>query len=436
MEAPMSTTIPWRSWLLLSALSLLLFLITASTFSSLGVILPAMIKDQGWGFGPAFLGFTFLGAFCGASSKLPAILIRKVGVRGTIVAGSAVMVAGFASLAASPGLAVYLVGTALLGVGYQMMALIPGTHVLSILFKKRALPFGIYFTIGSLGGVVGPWMAVSGMALAHGGWRPYWWAQAVASVVVGALCAALVGGRAWLEAAAVETDKAVAEDIEAAPVNTKVYRTAVDWTVKEAIRTPQFYVILAAYFAHLLGGVTAVSLAPTHFSELGVVSAVAVAAISLESLMQVVARMGGGLLGDRVDPRWLLAGAQGMMAIGLLALAHATTWPLLMLFAVGVGVGFGLTVLAVSILLLNYYGRKNNLEIFSLVCLVGAVSALGPVVGGVMRDQLGSFAPTFQVCAAIIGVIFVTACFMRPPRKATAQESVAEPVPSMLQDAA
>lgn len=430
------STIPWRSWLLLGALSLLLFLITASTFSSLGVILPAMIKEQGWGFGPAFLGFTFLGAFCGASSKLPAMLIRKIGVRGTIIAGSAVMVAGFACLAASPGLAVYLVGTALLGVGYQMMALIPGTHVLSMLFKKRALPFGIYFTIGSLGGVVGPWMAVEGMQLAHGGWRPYWWAQAAASIVVGALCAALVGGRAWLEAAAVVTDKAVAEDIEAAPANTKVYRTAVDWTVKEAIATPQFWVILAAYFAHLLGGVTAVSLAPTHFSELGVVSAVAVAAISLESLMQVVARMGGGLLGDRVDPRWLLAGAQGMMAVGLLALAHATTWPLMILFAIGVGVGFGLTILAVSILLLNYYGRGNNLEIFSLVCLVGAVSALGPVAGGVMRDHLGSFAPTFQVCAAIIGVIFVAACFMRPPHKATAQEPVAEPVPNMLQDAA
>ncbi|KRA58648.1 MFS transporter [Caulobacter sp. Root655] len=430
------STIPWRSWLLLGALSLLLFLITASTFSSLGVVLPAMIKEQGWSFGTAFLGFTLLGAFCGGSSWLPAILIRRLGVRLTIVAGSAVMVAGFACLASAHGLPVYLVGTALLGVGYQMMALIPGTHVLSMLFKKRALPFGVYFTIGSLGGVAGPWMALTGMAAAHGGWRPYWWAQAIASVAVGALCAALVGGRAWLAAAAVETDKAVAQEAQTAPVNAKVYRTTTDWTVKEALATPQFWVILAAYFAHLLGGVTAVSLAPTHFSELGVVSAVAVSVISFESLMQVVARMGGGLLGDRVDPRWLLAGAQGMMAVGLLALTHATTWPLMMLFAVGVGVGFGMTVLAISILLLNYYGRKNNLEIFSLVCLVGAVSALGPVIGGVMRDRLGGFAPTFQVFAAIIGVIFVAALFMRPPRKATHVEPVAEPVPTMLQDAA
>ncbi|SFJ24250.1 CynX/NimT family MFS transporter [Caulobacter sp. UNC279MFTsu5.1] len=432
----MSKTIPWRSWLLLAALSLVLFTITASTFSSLGVVLPAMIKELKWSFGWAFFGFTLLGAFCGASSWLPAILVRKVGVRGTIVAGSAVMVAGFACLAAAHGLAVYLVGTALLGVGYQMMALIPGTHVLSMLFRKRALPFGIYFTIGSLGGVAGPWMALTGMEMAHGGWRPYWWAQAIASVVVGALCAALVGGRAWLAAAAVDTDKAVAEAAKTAPADARVYRTTSDWTVREALATPQFWVILAAYFAHLLGGVTAVSLAPTHFSEIGVASAVAVTAISLESLMQVAARLGGGLIGDRVDPRWLLAGAQGMMAVGLLALTHATTWPVMMLFAVGVGVGFGLTVLAVSILLLNYYGRKNNLEIFSLVCLAGAVSALGPVIGGLMRDRLGGFAPTFQLFAAVIGVIFLAALFMRPPRKAVLQDPVAEPIPDMLQDAA
>jgi MFS family permease len=430
------STIPWRSWLLLGALSLLLFLITASTFSSLGVVLPAMIKEEGWSFGLAFLGFTLLGAFCGASSRLPAMLIRRIGVRGTIIAGSAVMVAGFVCLATAHGLPIYLIGTALLGVGYQMMALIPGTHVLSMLFRRRALPFGIYFTVGSLGGVAGPWMAVAGLEMAHGAWRPYWAAQAIASVAVGALCAALVGRQAWLERAAVQTDKAVAEEIATAPVNAKVYRTSRDWTVKEAVRTPQFWVILAAYFAHLLGGVTAVSLAPTHFNELGVISAVAVSAISLESLMQVVARMGGGLVGDRLDPRWLLAGAQGSMAVGLLALAHAATWPLMMLFAVGVGLGFGMTVLAVSILLLNYYGRKNNLEIFSLVCLVGAVSALGPVVGGVMRDRLGSFAPTFQGSAAIIGLIFVAALFMRPPRKVVQVEPAAEPVPNMIQDVA
>jgi nitrate/nitrite transporter NarK len=77
------------------------------------------------------------------------------------------------------------------------------------------------------------------------------------------------------------------------------------------------------------------------------------------------------------------------------------------------------------VLLLNYYGRRHNLEIFSLTCLIGAVSALGPVIGGYMRDRLGSFAPTFQVYAAIIFVVFVATLFMRPPQKRSAGNSVA-----------
>ncbi len=432
------TNAKWRPWVILSALSLLLFLITASTFSSLGVVLPAMIKEQGWSFGPAFLGFTLLGAFCGGSSWLPAILIRKVGVRGAILAGSAIMIAGFSCLAISHGLWVYFLGTALCGVGYQAMALIPGTHVLSMLFKKRALPFGVYFTIGSLGGVAGPWMV---LAMNGGGdaWRSYWWAQAVASAVVGLLCAALVGGSAFLARSSQETDAAVAEEAKAAPTNARVYRTKLDWTVKEALRTPQFYVLMAAYFSHLLGGVTAVSLGPSHLAELGVTAAVIAGVLSLESLMQVVARLGGGLIGDRVDPRWMLAAAQGSLAVGLLVLARADSYPLMMLFAVGTGIGFGMTILAVTILLLNYYGRKNNLAIFSLICLVGTPAALGPVIGGAMRDRLGGFAPTFQLFAVVIGLIAVAVLFMRPPRKASLERESA-PVPAettaLLQDAA
>ncbi|MDI1365544.1 MAG: MFS transporter, partial [bacterium] len=63
-----------------------------------------------------------------------------------------------------------------------------------------------------------------------------------------------------------------------------------------------------------------------------------------------------------------------------------------------------------------YYGRSSNLELFSLTCLVGAVSAAGPFIAGVMRDRLGGFAPTFQLFAAVIAVVFVAAIFMKPPR--------------------
>jgi MFS family permease len=335
-----------------------------------------------------------------------------------------VLAGGFLGLANSESLLSYYAGAAACGVGFQMAALIPGTHVLSSLFRKRALPFGIYFTFGSLGGAAGPWMALSLMASSHNDWRLYWIVQAALAAIVGLICATMVGGTKWLAQAAHEVDLEVEQAAREAPANARVYRTPYEWTVPQALRTPQFYILVAAYFSHLLVGVTVASVSVTHLTELGIaagVAAVAAAAVaakmlSLESLMQTLARLAGGALGDRVDPRWLLILAQGMLVVGLLALAHAATPGLMLVYAIGTGVGFGLTVLAVTVLLLNYYGRQSNLELFSLTCLVGAVSAAGPFIAGAMRDRLGSFSPTFQLFAAVTAVVFVAVLAMKPPQ--------------------
>ena len=428
----------WRPWLQLAAFSLVLFLITAATYSSLGVVLPMMVKDQHWNWTEAGLGFTLLGALTGASSMLPAWLIRRFGVAFTVLFGGAVMVAGFLCLWATRSLLVYWTGAALCGVGYQSMALIPGTHVLGAVFRNRARAFGIYFTFGSLGGVAGPWMVFGILGMFPGQWRVFWMAMAVAAAVAGLLCALAVGSTRWLAQAGEETDHEIAEE-DAKPVPHHIYRTQDDWTVKEALATPQFYILLAAFFGHLLCGVTVASLSVAHLTELGVAAGVAGAMLSFESLMQVLGRAGGGLLGDRIDPRHMLIFALASQVIGTAVLSVAHTYPMMVIYAIGTGLGFGMTVLAVTVLLLNYYGRQHNLEIFSLTCLIGAVSALGPLIGGFMRDHLGSFAPTFQLFAAVIFVVFVATLFMRPPQKRPATKSAAaedETTPNLAKRAA
>lgn len=410
----------FRPWLLVAAFSLLLFLITAATYSSLGVVIPSMVGELGWSWERAFAGFSILGVFTGLSSWLPAMLIRRIGARGAILVGVAVMAGGLACLSRVHALPVYFLGAALCGIGFQMAALIPGTHVLSAIFKERALPFGIYFTFGALGGVAGPWMVVKALAATQGDWRLYWLLQAIAVGLVGLVCALVVGGPRWLEQAGAALDQELDAEAKAGQTSGGVFHTDHEWTVRDALRAPQFYVLAAAYFSHLLAGISAASLTQAHLTQLGVAGiggAVAAGALSLEGLMQVVARLGGGAIGDRIDPRWLLVFAQGLLVAGLLALSHATTPLLQLIYAVGVGIGFGLTVLAVSLLLLNYFGRRNNVELFSLTCLVGAVSALGPVIGGVSADRLGSFTPAFLLFAGIAAAVFVAALLMRPPAR-------------------
>jgi MFS family permease len=409
--------IEWRPWLLVAAFSLIFFLITASTYSSLGVVLPNMVREQHWSYTEGGLGFTLLGVATGASSFMPAFLIRRLGVRPTLCLGTVVMAVGFVCLSQTRGPLVYFLATALCGVGYQMMAVIPATHVLAAAFKHRGLPFGLYFTAGSAGGVAGPVMALWLMRLLHDDWRRFWGGQAVAAVAVGVIAVLLVGGPGWLARRAGDTDREVAEEA-AKPRSSRVYRTLVQWTARQAVRTPQFYVLLAAYFGHLLVGITIASWSVAHLTERGVTLKVAGVMLGVESLVQTVGRTIAGPAGDLFDPRLLLIMALTALAVGAWALSVAHGYPMLLVYAVGSGLGFGVTALAVPLLLLNYFGRRHNLEIFSLTCLIGAVSALGSVIAGAIRDRVGGFGPAFQLEAAVIGLILLAAALMRPPRPA------------------
>jgi MFS family permease len=232
-------------------------------------------------------------------------------------------------------------------------------------------------------------------------WREFWYVQTGLAAAIGIVCALTVGHLSLPKP-------------DAAPASRSA-EPGSGWTVVEALRTPQFYVLLAAYFSHLLSGVTVVSVSIAHLTERGVVLGVATAMLSLESMVGLGGRMGAGVLGDRINPKHLLLFALFVNAAGCFALADAGSYASLVLYSMGTGLGFGLTAVAVTVLLLDYYGREHNLEIFSITCLAGAASALGPVIAGVIRDHFGSFSPAFQLFGAAIGAIGLAAVFMRPP---------------------
>ncbi len=420
-----------RSWLVLLAFSVLSALITVSIYTALGIVLPLMVKDLGWSWTEAGFGFTVIGGCIGGSSYLPAYLIRKVGVRATLLLGTLLVAAGLLSLGVTHGLVAYFAGAALCGVGYQMMALIPATHVLGALFKRRSAAFGVYFTLSAGLAAAGPFMVLGLLNLFHGVWRSVWLVEVVAALVIGSICALAMGGSAWLAQASARTDAAIADDRSRPPtqrsLRIRAYRTQEEWTLKAAVRTPQFYILLAAYFGHVLCLATTASFAVAHLTERHIPMVVVGTILTLEGLVGMGWRFLAGVLGDIVNPRYLLMFAVGALVVGMVALSVAHDTLSLIIFAVGVGIGTTVTALAVTVLALDYYGRRHNLEIFSTICMVGAVSALGPVFGGFLRDQLGGFDSTFLLFAGLNGVVFVATALMRPPRRAGAR--AAEPAP-------
>src|SRR3954469_11019870 len=145
-----------RAWVTLTLMSALFFIVTAGTFASLGVALPPMVAEMGWSGPSAGFGFTLLGFFCGITSAVPASLIRRFGVRANLLAGSVVMGLAFFCLAETDGLVLYFAGATLGGLGYALLFCVAGSYLLSRLFARPSFPFGLFFTIGGLGGVAGP----------------------------------------------------------------------------------------------------------------------------------------------------------------------------------------------------------------------------------------------------------------------------------------
>ncbi|MGZ5920210.1 MAG: MFS transporter [Rhizomicrobium sp.] len=389
-----------RPWITLAAVSAVFFLITATTFSSLGVVLPAMIGELHWSWGGAGSGFSLLGVAAGITATIPASLIRRFGVRITLVVGSLVMAAAFACLALTHGLLLYFLGCLLMGLGFTLLATVPGTYLLARLFANPSFAFGLYFTVGGLGGVAGPvlYLWVAGLTQ---NWRAYWLVSLAIVLAAGLLSAVLV-----------DVDSDVRGGSGSDPDITKEV-----WPVKAALRTPQFAVLAAAYSIFLFVGITVNAVSVAHLMGRGIPAAVAGGMMSAEALVNAGARLAGGVIVRWIDAKTLLLLSLAMLIGGLVALSAAHDMPLMLLYALGVGVGYGLTFFASTILLLDYFGRGPNLELFAAINLISTVGAGGPAFAGFVADHTGSFVPAFTILEVLVAMVLVAVTVMRRPQR-------------------
>ncbi|MAD47380.1 MAG: MFS transporter [Oceanospirillaceae bacterium] len=398
-------------WLVLALFSVLYFLITAATFTSLGVVLPSMIQELGWSWSSAGFGFTLLGLACGLSSYLPAIFIRKIGVRATLFVGALILSASFLTLYNTHAVMTYFIGTTLLGIGFSFVATVPGTYVLGRLFQKQSTAFGVYFTVGGLGGVVGPWVYFLAVDF-FGSWRMHWGIAGVALAVASVIAIIL------LREGQDEEDHAefVTQNLQKEDNTSSIYRTAQEWTAKQALKTWQFYVIAAAYTSFLLCGITVNSFSVAHVTDIGFSAEVAAGLLSTQAFINAFSRVGSGLIGEWLEPKKLLIGSLALMIIGLLSLSFANSWAMLVIFTIGIGVGYGMTFLATSILLSNYYGRGPYLELFSVMNLISTLACFSPFFAGAVKDAAGSFMPAFLAITVIPVIVLIATLVMRPPQ--------------------
>jgi MFS family permease len=379
-------------------MSALYFIITAATFGSLGMVLPAMVKDLSWSWTGAGFGFTLLGFFCGITSAVPATLIRRFGVRATLLCGCVIMGLAFVCLAETGGLLGYFVGASLAGLGFTLLDSVPATYLLSRLFGRPSFAIGLFFTIGGLGGVAGP-LLYTGVIDTTGNWRSYWLVMGLLIVLVGVAAALLVDAKTDVGGAA-NADPEISTE---------------RWTFRDALQTRQFWIIAAAFAAFQFCGITASSVSVAHLTQHGVAAVIAGSMMSVEALVNSSARFAGGVLTRFVSAKTLLCASLACLVAGMLALGVARDIPMMLVYAAGIGIGYGLTLFASTILLLDYFGRGPYLELYSTVNLISTVGAVAPTLAGITRDQLSGFTPFFVGLALLVALVMLAVMLMRPP---------------------
>ena len=395
--------------LALGSLSLLFFVITAASFTSLGVVLPEMVTALHWRWSEAGLGYSVLGVACGLASLAPALAIRRLGVQAALFLGGVLMAVGLHGFSVAGTIPRYLLSAAALGVGFALLATIPATYVLSRLFRHLSAAFGVYFTAGGLGAAAGPLI----YTLARGAgmdWRGYWLSMAIAALASASLAAALC--RVPVEDPAPQPD---------------AHETTEGWTIQAALRTPAFWIITLAYTAYLLCETSVTSLSVAHLTGRGIAPAVAGGMLSLQALINAGGRAAGGALGERIKPRTLVMAALALTTAGIVALALARGYPSMIIYVLGVGIGYGVSYLATTVLLLDTFGRKPYLELFSIMCLVSTLAAIGPFIGGALKDRTGGFEGAFWLFAAVAAAALVAVAMMPRASPNVLRPSILDP---------
>jgi MFS family permease len=189
-----------------------------------------------------------------------------------------------------------------------------------------------------------------------------------------------------------------------------------EFTVAEALRTPQFAAIALTHFACCAAHSGPIFHMVTNVIDHGISAMAATTVLSAAGLASLSGRVICGLLADRL-------GAKRVLIVGLAIQAAAVglylvTRELIGFYALALmfGLAYGGVMPLYAIVVREYFGARIMGATFGAVAFASTLGmALGPWLGGVLYDSFGSYAWLFVGSFGIgLGAVAIAFAF-RPP---------------------
>ena len=389
-------------------------LIGAFLFHAYGSYVVLMREEFGWS------RTLFAAAFAMARSEsailgpLQGWLTDRFGPRALMRVGMVIFGVGFILFSRIRTPVEFFLAFFLVAVGAGLGGYMPiAVAIVNWFRRRRALALGISSSGSAVGGLLTPVVVAS---MTTFGWRGTALLSGVVILLVGLPMAQVFRQRPELYGEYPDGvppgDGGSAVASGAAAGRSRDHRAAapVDFTPREAMRTPAFWLVSLGHGSALLVVSAVVVHMVTHVTErLGYSLGQAATVVALLTVAQIAGHIGGGWAGDRVSKRAIVVGCMAGHGIALLLLAMASAYWMVVTFALLHGLSWGTRGPLMAAIRADYFGSAafgTISGVSSMVTMLGMVG--GPLVAGILADRTGSYRLGFTVLAllALLGSVF------------------------------
>ncbi|HEU4548227.1 MAG TPA: MFS transporter [Rhizomicrobium sp.] len=404
----------YYGWLVLAAAAVSEMLATgASSYASGLFVLPLQAEFH---ISRAGASSAVLVLFLGTALTAPHVgrLLDRYSLRMVISLGAVTFCAALAGIALAPSLWIMAL-LLLLPAGAGFAAIGPlSTNTLASrwFFRRRGLALGLAAVATSGGGfVVVPLLS---QAIQHLGWRQALLWEALVLVVL-IVTVALLVVRDYPATMGLADHR---ENHGRAEAEARLVAGAGPLSPGTIAKSRAFW--LAALTMALVAATSqamVVTLVP-YGIQLGYAARLVAMLIAGFSVCAGITKVVAGLLADRMDLRWLLALAAGLMAFAWLAVALSSAYESLLLSACLGGIALGLALPSSAALIAGSFGAARFGTVmgwaYSLLLVLAIVLVL---FAGIVYDRAGGYRPAFVTFAVMLGCLLLAILLLPLPRK-------------------
>ncbi len=388
----------------------------------IGLLVEPINADTGWSRTSIAGAVTFGGILAGVSAPFVGLLADRYNPRILMTLGVLLMGGSFFLIAGAGSVWVLVLGYAVArGIAQNMIAgVVPRVVVVNWFRRMRGRAIGLVGTAHPVGTFA---MGPASLFIIEQGltWRWVWVIFGAAVLALLTLPNALVIRRTPEEMGLLP-DGADSPGSADAAREASARETEQSWTLREAVRTPAFTLIILSIILTNYGGGGLPFHMPQYYAQQGLAASIGVAAVSMFAISGAFANTLWGFLAEHISERLLGVFTMLMglaLALGFQFISHPAA-------AVGYGALLGIAARGegsiLMLLIANYYGRRSYGAISGLVqtaLLVGL--ALGPVIMARIREETGSYTLVFYSSAATFTLAAVLlALAVKPKRPAAA----------------